>query len=425
METTLDILIQILSAIGTGITILTLYRVIVFLIGLLKTKKYPTAKQFHPYAVCVAARNEEKVILNLLDSIAAQDYPKELLQVFIVADNCTDKTFELCEGYEKIPHLTVYRHDNPNERTKGFALKYLFEQIKKDYGTDAFEGYFIFDADNVLARDYITRMNEAFDSGEKIVTSLRRSKNDVQNWISFSYAIHWLRTCLFENRGKGFLSLSCRIQGTGFLFSNELVKNGWQYTSLTEDRAFCTDAVIKGYHIAYCDEASFYDEQPYSLKVALRQRVRWSKGHLQSSVENCPKLLKNMFRGKRVWASYDCFWLNFPRHIEKLFRSLLSWSLRIALAALCCRLWGEVKGILLAWLLSYAKEWGLHILQALFVVLYYHKTFKNKSVFKIVIGVLLFPTFDIIGKWTNYIALFRKVEWKPIPHDSVLDVHKL
>ena len=90
-------------------------------------------------------------------------------------------------------------------------------------------------------------MNEAFDAGHKIITSYRNSKNMNQNWISFSYAMHWMRTCLTENRAKGVLNQACRIQGTGFLFASELVKDGWNYTTLTEDRSFCTDAVVQGY----------------------------------------------------------------------------------------------------------------------------------------------------------------------------------
>ena len=73
--------------------------------------------------------------------------------------------------------------------------------------------------------------------------------------------------------------MATNIQGTGFLFASEIVKDGWKYTSLTEDRALTADCVVEGYEISYNDEAIFYDEQQVSLKVALRQRLRWSKGH--------------------------------------------------------------------------------------------------------------------------------------------------
>ena len=46
----------------------------------------------HRFAVLIAARNEQEVIGNLIDSIKAQDYPEKLIKIFVVADNCTDAT---------------------------------------------------------------------------------------------------------------------------------------------------------------------------------------------------------------------------------------------------------------------------------------------------------------------------------------------
>ena len=82
------------------------------------------------------------------------------------------------------------------------------------------------------------------------------------------------------------------------MFASEIVKDGWKYTSLTEDRALTADAVAQGYQITYQDEAEFFDEQPTSLKVALRQRLRWSKGHLLAFAESGPSLFLNIFFGK-------------------------------------------------------------------------------------------------------------------------------
>ena len=223
--------IAVLGAIGTLITILYAYKAIFFIIGFFRYKKFKPTENKHKYAICVPARNEEKVIKNFLESVKNQDYPLEKITVFVIANNCTDSTGQVARDFDAGElNVVVYERNNDQERTKGFALKYLFEQIQKDYGIEAFDGYFIFDADNVILENYLTKMNEAFDEGNKIITSFRNSKNINRNWISFSYAMHWLRTCLTENRGKGVLNQACRIQGTGFLFANELVKNGWIYT---------------------------------------------------------------------------------------------------------------------------------------------------------------------------------------------------
>ena len=260
-------------------------------LGLFVTRKFKRAEHNHKYAILIPARNEATVIGNLINSIKKQDYPQDLITIFVVADNCTDNTAQIAREKGAI----CYEHHNPDERTKGFALKYLFEQIQRDYGITSFEGYFIFDSDNLLKKDYISRMNDSFDAGEKIITSYRATKNFSENWIASTYALHWLRSIRTRHRARSFLHLATNIQGTGFLFASEIVKDGWKYTSLTEDRALTADCVVEGYEISYNDEAIFYDEQPVSLKVALRQRLRWSKGHLQAFAESGWGLFKNIF----------------------------------------------------------------------------------------------------------------------------------
>ncbi len=434
----LQVFIRILAIIGTVYVCLEAYRFIVAVVGVLKYKKFSPTDNKHTYGICIAARNEEKVIKNILDSIYHQDYPMDKLKIFICADNCTDETANIVRRYaeeNKKDNLFLFEHNDPSERTKGFALRYLFKQIHAQFGKDCVEGYFIFDADNVLRKDYITRMNEAFDAGEgkinRIITSCRLSKNINHNWIAFSYAIHWMKTCLIENRGKYYLKLSCRVQGTGFLFDKALVENGWNYTSFTEDRAFCSDAVVQGYRITYCHNAIFYDEQPTSLKVACRQRIRWAKGHLQSAGENCPKLIKNMTKlNKEFFMSYDCYWLNFPFTLESGIRKILTFLCRIALVCFLGQSFTGVFGdpipaYLIGLVVSFLFDWLTSCALALLVLFCFRKRLGKLPFWKTVLGVLMYPSFSLIGKISTYIAAVSKVEWKPIPHEHVMDMAEL
>ena len=127
------------------VAIFGLYVAAYVVIGFFCTKKFKPANKFHKYAILIAARNEKAVIGNLLDSIKRQDYPQDYLTVFVVADNCTDNTAEIARNKGAV----CYERFNDTQKTKGFALQFLFENIKKDYGIDSFEGYFIFDADNL------------------------------------------------------------------------------------------------------------------------------------------------------------------------------------------------------------------------------------------------------------------------------------
>ena len=434
---------HVYNVIGSVLAILMAYKTVYWLIGLFFTRKFKPAKKKHKYAILIAARNE--------------------------------KNGAVC--YE--------RFDNEH-KTKGFALQYLLEKIGEDYGRMSFEGYFIFDADNLLKSDYISKMNDAFDSGEKIITSYRNTKNFDENWIASTYAIHWIRSIRCNHRARSVLRLATNIQGTGFLFTNEIVKNGWHYTSLTEDRALTADAVAQGYRISYQDEAMFYDEQPTSLKVALRQRTRWSKGHLLAFIESGPYLFINIFFGKLFlktrwqekkkkkekktfksvmlsivesirhrFASFDTLMQLTPFSVFNLARwlivvvimygcycynmgingsNLFSGSTYLAKAL---RSLFEIKivinpginaffvGMLISIWFRLLYRIGMYIQDmwiAVYVFIIERKNIKKMTFKKKVLYTITWPIFDIIGRYTTYAALFMKVTWKPIPHDSKVTI---
>ena len=133
----------------------------------------------HRYAVLISARNEQNVIGHLLDSINAQDYPKNLVTVFVVADNCTDDTARVAREHGAV----VYERFNRVKVGKGYALNELLGHIEQDYGR-VFDAFMVFDADNLLEPNYITEMNRTFSDGYEIITSYRNSKNYADNWVS-------------------------------------------------------------------------------------------------------------------------------------------------------------------------------------------------------------------------------------------------
>ncbi len=467
------------NIIATVISIITFHKTIYFFVGLFFTRKFKPAKKQHKYGIVVAARNEEKVIGNLIDSINKQDYPKELLTIFVVADNCTDDTAKIARSKGAI----CYEREDTEHRTKGYALEFLFKHIDEDYGIDSFEGFFLFDADNLLKSNYITKMNDAFDSGEKIIISYRNSKNFDENWVASTYALHWIRSARTNHRARSVLHLATNIQGTGFLFANEIVRNGWHYTSLTEDRALTADAVAQGYEITYQDEAVFYDEQPVSLKVALRQRLRWSKGHLQAFAESGPYLFINIFMGKRYiktnWNKTDKKEKGWKRFVESIRHRFASFDTLVQLTPLSfinlCRwllvvvfihsanaylkgiknlhlfggsVWlakilrhindltinmsGGTKAffimfIIMIWarILYRIGSYFVNTWLALYLFITDRKRIKKMSIWKKILYIFTWPTFDIIGRYTTYIALFKKVEWKPIPHESKITIDDL
>ncbi len=426
----LDIITVVFNAIITFLSRFTKivsyvckYRDLYKVTGLFCTRKFEKTENYHKYACLISARNEESVIGNLIDSIRANDYPQDLVTIFVVADNCTDNTAKIAREKGAI----CYERFDDIHKTKGFALQFLINNIKNDFGAvDAFDGYFIFDADNLLETDYISRMNESFDAGERVITSYRASKNFSDNWISASYALHWLRTIRNENRARSIFRLATRIQGTGYLVGSEVIPDGWNFTTLTEDRELSAAAVIRGYRISYNNDAIFYDEQPVDLKIALRQRLRWAKGHIQALVKLGGKLFCNIFKfNKMSFISFDMLTVVWPRSLETIFRKVVTFVLKMLIFVMTGAALGSYLGLVYDTVYWVAYSYGTNILMAIYLFIIEHKRIPKMAWYKKAWFCLTFPIFDIIGKWVILVALFMKVEWKPIPHTIATKIEEL
>ena len=299
------------SILYIALTVLYFYQFIYIVIALIgdKKKKLDTyeAKKLHKFAFIIAARNEQAVIGNLINSIKQQNYPAELIDVIVVADNCTDDTAQIAREHGAI----CYERFNNMLVGKGYALDYCFNKIVEQFGDyTAYDGYFIFDADNVIDKNYVKEMNKVFDRGYNVITSYRNSKNYDTNWITSGYSLWFIREAKYLNNPRMMLKTSCAVSGTGFLVNSSIIKknNGWKFNLLTEDIQFSVVNILEGEKIGYCESAMFYDEQPTTFKQSWNQRMRWSKGFYQVMFRYGRELIAMMFKKREMFVScYDMF----------------------------------------------------------------------------------------------------------------------
>ena len=420
----MGILFAILSAIMAHFLIFAV-------VGIFKRKTYPKTEKKNRYGMIIPARNEETVIAGLIESIQKNNYPQDKLQIFVIAHNCTDNTEEVARKCG----ATVYRYDNPEENTMGFAFRYLFSCIEKDYGTQNFDGFFLFNADNILDKDYVSRMNDAFEyfGGKSVITSYRNSKNFGSNIVSGLYGLYFSTGCRMESCGRTVLGCSTRVQGTGYLINSEIVKDGWPYVTLAEDWEFTTDQIFQGNIINYCDDAIFYDEQPTSLRIMWRQRVRWSRGHLLVFYARIKDLLRRLFRKetKKRGSLYDItayilpstlalLLLQFVQGVLMLIAPLIDSSItmeRVLLGNTLNPIFSD--GLLIGWLRSLAISYVMLLAGAVVVFITDRKRIKNVSFIKKLLVALLWPVFLWIELPIDIQALFsRHLRWKTIPHND-------
>ncbi len=415
----------------TAYTWANAYKSILFLIGLLAPKKtYPTTEKKYRYGIIIAARNERLVIGNLIDSIHAQTYDADKMKIFVVADNCTDDTAEICRSKGCI----VYERFDKVHARKGYAMEYLFDKINEDYGIESLDGYVVFDADNLLHPTFMEELNKAFDTGPGIVVGYRNTKNFDQNFISAGYGIHFMRSVVQLHRPRTWMNSSTHIAGTGFVVASRLLKNGWHYTCLTEDTQFTLNSVAQGEYIAFCEDAEFYDEQPYQVKVMIRQRMRWVKGRLYSFFTTLPGLFKGIFtQGKRSFACYDMIMYAFPAStyygIRDIVFPVLKWIVSFIAGFFVVKetgigggdpIWQTVWSFLLPQIVKFLR----YALKGTLVVLREHKHIHCPPL-KLAFYTFLFPWFDMVGAPLSIMALFSTSQWKPIKHDAAISIDQL
>ena len=241
----------------------------------LKDKPYLTNKK-HKFMAIIPAHNEERVVSNLIESLKNQTYDKDLYDIYVIADNCTDNTANVARRAGAI----VLERFDPAHKTKGYALQWLLKQkIEENADYDAF---FVFDADNIVDKDFILNMNKKLCQGEDVVQGYRDIKNPTDNWITAGYALFYWTMHRLYHLARYNVGLSTLLNGTGFMVRFDVVKpDGWQTETLTEDIEFSLKRIIKGKKLGWATDAIVYDEQPTSFKQSWSQRSRWTVGHMQ------------------------------------------------------------------------------------------------------------------------------------------------
>ena len=237
----------------------------------------------------IPAHNEQEVIGNLIESLKNQNYNKELYDIYVIADNCTDNTARVARNLGAI----VYERYDENKKTKGYALDWFLQQkIKEDAPYDAI---CVFDADNIVDKNFIKAMNKKLCQGEDVVQGYRDIKNPSDNWITSGYALFYWTNHRFYHLARYNLGLSPMLNGTGFMVNFNIIKenNGWKTVTLTEDIEFSLQRILKGKRLGWATDAIVYDEQPTGFKQSWSQRSRWTVGHMQCIKEYTGKLAES------------------------------------------------------------------------------------------------------------------------------------
>lgn len=408
------ILLVLCAAIGLFFILHALYFFIIACVGLKKQKPIAHSEAKTRFAVLVAARNEEGVIANLIDSLNKQDYPKHLYDVIVAPNNCTDNTRDAAIA------LGVKVFDAKGKiKGKGDVLHELCGQLLKQKRYDAI---CVFDADNLVHKDFLQKMNDAVQSGIEAAQGYRDSKNPSDSAVATCASVNYWMLNRFYNSGRENLKLSSIIHGCGFMVTMNMLEKlgGWDTHTLTEDYEITAQVVLAGYRVRYIADAVFYDEQPIKFKQSWNQRMRWGVGYVQVGRGYFKPLMRKAFF-KRCAVSLDLL-------LTIIFPILQPFSLLVGGASIGLMAYGAIKlhlfsvamaliGVIVGPILIFFACTAL----AAFVIWLSRGRLSGTEY-----GIASFALFQIVGIPIGVISLFKKdVKWKAVEHTRAMTVDEI
>lgn len=279
-----------LLALMTALNLFSVYIGVMALFTFKRRRPYPKAAPDTRFAVIIPARNEAKVIGNLIRALRAQNYPPEKVDIYVAANNCTDDTAAVSEaaGAQVLPCTGPIR-------CKGDVLHQAVEALlPMDY--DAFA---VFDADNLPDAQFMQVMNDALAAGERVCKGRLKAGNALESWVSGGYGLYHALMEWTYSRPHSAAGFSSNLVGTAFVVHREVLEEmgGWNTVTLCEDTEFAAESTRLGYRVAWVHDAMSYDEQVTRFGTSMRQRQRWCRGMVQCArrltgamfSESCPK----------------------------------------------------------------------------------------------------------------------------------------
>lgn len=388
------------------ITIYWIYQLVISICSLITLKEKPLIEEKnHKFLAIIPAHNEEAVVGNLIESLKKQTYPKEMYDICVIADNCTDNTKQVAQN---LGAKVFERHEeDPAKRTKGDALSLFLNTMLSDPKMD-YDAFFVFDADNIVDKGFIEAMNKHLCQGEEVVQGYRDIKNPTDSWIASGYAIFYWTMNRFYHLARYNAGLSPLINGTGFMVKFEAIRpTGWDTDTLTEDIEFSLKRIIQGKKLGWATDAKVYDEQPVKFKPSWSQRSRWTIGHIQC-LQEYTKPLATAAIEKKTLMNFDGL-LYMLGSIPMFIITILL----LVLNAVSYLSNGMTTSDFIINILRYViPTFILPILTAIIIMV-----IDKKPIKKMVKGLLMYPLF--LGSWLliNFKCLFKRdTTWEKIEH---------
>lgn len=257
-----------------------------------RRSKLTSSRSLHRFAVLVPAHDEELSLPDSLRSIFQTDYPRGLLDVYVVADNCSDRTAAVARECGAI----VLERSHDTDRGKGYALRFGLDEILKGRP----DAVLVLDADCQVGTNLFCVLNDHFANGAEAVQVAVVTRNPDDGPTGFVGAIG----NAFDNlvsAGKDRLGLSVALRGSGMAFRRDILDLfPWQEYGLTEDADYANRLRRGGVRVRFEPASPVRSETPARRGDLYGQRRRWSaaifggSGFLFNWIESKPLVLAQL-----------------------------------------------------------------------------------------------------------------------------------
>jgi cellulose synthase/poly-beta-1,6-N-acetylglucosamine synthase-like glycosyltransferase len=249
----------------------TIYLLVFAIAGLLykPVKQAPTIC-LKRIIVLIPGYKEDDVILEVARKALDQDYPKDFFDVIVIVDSFQKDTIDQLKAMNLKVNEVQFE-----KSSKARSLNVTLDELSDEY-----DAVLILDADNIIAHDFISKMNQGFSNGFVAIQGHRLAKNLNTHFAILDALSEEINNNIFR-RGHRRLGLSAALIGSGMGFDFHLYKSLMrQVESFGEDKELEHKLLKRGITIEYLDKALVYDEKITLSQVFVNQRTRWIANQL-------------------------------------------------------------------------------------------------------------------------------------------------